>query len=72
MGTLDIGAQPIQDMFPERFKSAYERLKKQYPNRSHEQLVDSAMGVLTDSTLDANVYSETITPGLIDKIYKKK
>jgi hypothetical protein len=72
LGTLDIGAQPIQDMFPERFKSAYERLKKLYPNRSHEQLADSAMGVLTDSTLDANVYSETITPGLIDKIYKKK
>ena len=72
LGTLDIGAQPLQDMFPERFRQAYNRLKKQYPNRSHEQLKDSAMGVLTDSTLDANVYSETITPGLIDKIYKKK
>jgi len=70
VGTLDIGAQPEEVMFPERFKQAYDRLKKLYPNRSHEQLKDNARGILSDSTLNANVYSETITGGLVDNVYK--
>jgi hypothetical protein len=70
VGTLDIGAQPEEIMFPERFRQAYDRLKKLYPNRSHEQLKDNARGILSDSTLNANVYSETITGGLVDNVYK--
>ena len=70
VGTLDIGAQPEEIMFPERFRQAYDRLKKLYPNRSHEQLKDNARGILSNSTLNANVYSETITGGLVDNVYK--
>ena len=72
VGTLDIGAQPEEIMFPERFRQAYERLKKLYPNRSHEQLKDNARGILSNSTVNADVYSETITGGLVDNVYKPK
>ena len=72
LGTLDIGAQPIEKLMPERYKQAYERWKKRYPNSSPSSLRNMAIGQLEKATKDAEVFSETITPGLIDNIYKKK
>ena len=72
LGTLDIGAQPIEKLMPERYKQAYDRWKKRYPNSSPSNLRNMAIGQLEKATKDAEVFSETVTPGLIDSIYKKK
>lgn len=72
LGTLDIGPQRLEDIMPDRYKEAYIRLKKQYPNSSEVKLRNMAIGQLEKATKDADIFSQTITPGLIDNIYKKK
>ncbi len=71
LGTLDIGPQKLEDIMPDRYKEAYIRLKKQYPNSSEVKLRNMAIGQLEKATKDADIFSQTITPGLIDNIYKK-
>ena len=72
LGTLDIGPQRLEDIMPDRYKEAYIRLKKQYPNSSEVKLRNMAIGQLEKATKDADIFSQTITPGLIDNIYKNK
>ena len=69
LGTLDIGAQPIEKLMPQAYGKAYAMLKQTYPNMSEAQIRSMAIGKMEKAN-DASIFSQVITDEVLENIYK--
>lgn len=69
LGTLDLGAQPIEKLMPNAYGKAYAMLKQTYPNMSEAQIRAMAIGKMEKSK-DPSIFSQVITDEVLENIYK--